>query len=1529
MPPRANVDPRVGPHGGGATTPSEITAAMLATLAGTSRLGEQRRVLQQLTEKVEEQKRAIQQQMQLKQQANVSVVGGITSAPPTRATISEPSHAKIEEQKRAIQQQIQQLTKIPVAGSVTIAQPTQATISQPSHAKPVAVVVETRDVSEPTTVQSIPLPITSHVYTPKSKSASNLAAKTHIATVDPIIEEKPQPAFSKPTALDAQPSNPPLPVDNNKVRDPVPNVARKRLSKKIATAPVISTPVVTKPVVPSVLTNTAFSGNLSLLPTSVQLLLTSGSQQTVDSDDSQPDMEATGTTGMEVKSPDDGNAPCDEVLPRNEVLPCDEVHVSKDVEKVAESDAGNNPGVKDENVLELVEKALAAIGSSGDVVGADKTAALLDPKKELQPCESDLTASNPHGDVDYRIAPAGMFPQPSQLPPVAAPQLPRQPAFWAKHDGATIRSPGVTGSIPGFEPDVMPVIEPTFAAAPPQKQRGWDPFAPDTKPPMEPAFAAGPTTVSQPPDPRERASQEPTRNMPFPPNPGHPLEPPPRMWNVRPPPVRPWGGVRPPLRFGSPMPRAPPPVFVAPQPPSPSISKTANVAPVQSGDIDERIRHPFPPGGAERPRKPPTVRPPVVLPPPPETAKPAVVPTMDLSILGKFAVEFLKEQKQKGQVGTLPSGSGGDAPDMPPPALQTVQGQSDKLPGVLPPVKAIDTDERRSSDTVQLSHQVVDRTPPQQKGHDSLGMPPPALPTVQRQSDKLPGTVPPVKAIDTDERRSSDTVQLGHQVVDRTPPQQKGHDSLGMPPPALPTVQRQSDKLPGTVPPVKAIDTDERRSSAAVQLSHQVVDRTPPQQKGRDTFREQSHKLPDAVPPVKAIDTDERRSSDNVHQVAGSAEKSLHMSNQSQVTRRDNVTSVSQQHDSLKKGDTSLAENDSRWDAFAKCVQKQDELSMQDKEKVIVIDENTNLVSENKTNATADVNDLTERCQVAKNNRKSDLTGKAKSKWLPMGAPVARPPNGAAMAPSVTVQHVADTASAPTSNTCSPKAAKVARVQLKPLGKSLIETKMPQLLDPVEAKPVLTSLAEIKLAQQSSSEVPAPVNVPRVKKSKDPTLSDVESKPQVSDKGQPKDEPYAKDKILVKHRPGRKSKGDAASVPEHVSSKSVKDKKSVNKPRGRSSSSKSSGTRHRTRSRSREKLKKERRRSRSREKRSESRRDRKRSTSKSRGRNQRATKRGSRSRSRDRDAKHARSRDGGVKRRSRSRNRDVKRRSRSRSRDRDVKRRSRSRSRDRDVKRRSRSRSRNREAKWKSRSDSRERRSSVHSERDHSERRLEGVGRRSPPSSQKIETVSRDDRGDNDERLRYGHSRDVDQRTAEHGDRDERYMQNIPSVTGQTGSADAAAQESCEKSLLEGGRDTDERLPARTSVLTSPFVSDATEPWTGQTSPGDGRPSGDTDDREPWRQHGDRDLFAEPQARFNPAAPKVPSHNDPCIPPAPFTHHPPVNQMVPPHPSAWVPRMTGPRPPFFPPPMGLPERHVFPPRGPGRGWPRGGRPGPW
>ena len=1521
MPPRVNIDPRVAPLVGGATTPSEITAAMLATLAGTSRLSEQRRVLQQLTEKVEEQKRAIQLQMQMKQQADILAVGGIANAQPTQATISESSYAKVEEQKRAIEQlmEMNQHATIQAVGSVAIAQPTQATIpepgianveeqkrameqlmemkqqamipvvqptrapiSQPSHVEPMAVAVETRNVSEPNAVQSIPLPaVTSYVPPPKPKSASSLAAKAHVATVNPIVVEKPQPAFSKQAALDAQLSKPPLPAVDKKIRDPVPNAARKRLSKKIANAPVVTPPVVTKPVVPSVLTNTAFSGNLSLLPASVQLLLTSGSQQTVDSDDSQPDTESGSTTGVEVKSPDDGNKPEDEVLPS------DEVHVENDVEKVEEFKAGNNPGVNDENVLKLVEKALAAIGSSGNVVAAEKTAAVPEPKKEeSQPCESDVTESNPHGDVDYRIAPAGGFPPLSQLPLVPAPQLPRQPAFWAKPDESTIRSPGATagpGSIPGFEPD-----EPAFTADPPQKQPGWDPFAPDTKPISEPVFPTGPVVVSQPPDD------------------AHPREPPPRMWNPpRPPAVRPLGGVRPPVRFGSTLPRAPPPVFVAPQPPPP---KTPNVAPVPSGDIDERIRAPFLPGSRGHPWQPPAVRPPIVPPPLPETAKPAVVPsinpavvvpTMDLSALGKFAVEFLKEQKQKGQVGTQPSGTGSEVPGtgMPPPALQTAQGQSDKLPDAVPPVKAIDADERCSTDNVQLSRQVVGRIPTQQKGHDALVMPPPALQiqTVREQTHKLPGAIPPVKAIDTDERRSKDTVQLSHQVVGRIPTQQKGHDALGMPPPAL-----------------------------------QI-----------QTVQQRTHKLPDAVPPVKAIDTDDRRSSDNVHHVAGSAEKSIDMSNQSQVTSReppllvqDNVTSVSLQRDGLKKGNTSLAEDDSRWDAFAKCVQKKGELSKQVKEKVIVIDEKTNLVSEKKTKAKSGVIDLTELCRVTTKNRESGVTGKVQSKWVPMGAAVTKPPNVAPMA-AVKVQHVADKSSAPTTDKRSPKAAKVARVQLKPLGKSLIETKMPQLLDPVEAKPVLSSLAEIKLPQQSSNEVPVPVNIPKVKKRKDPALSDVQSKAQVPDNIQSKDEsPPAKDNILVKHSPRSKKKRDAA-VLERVSSKKAKAKKSVDKPRSRSSSSKSSGARHRTRSRSRERLKKERRRSRSREKRSESHRDRKRSTSKSRGRNQRATKRGSRSRSRDRDAKHARSRDGGAKRR--SRDRDVKRRSRSRSRDRDVKRRSRSRSRDRDVKRRSRSRSRDREAKWKSRSDSRERRES---ERNRGERRLESVGRRSSPDIQNIETVSRDDRGDNDERIRYGHSRDVDQRTAEHGDRDERYMQNIPSVTGQTGGADADAQKSFEKSLLEGGRDTDERVPARTSVLTSPFVSDATEPWTGQTPPGDA--SGDTDDREPWCHHGDRDLFAEPQPMFDPAAPGPnvqphndprTSHNDPRMPPVTFTHPPPVNQMVPPHPSAWVPRMTGPRPPFFPPPIGLPERQPFRPRGPGRGagrgWSRGGRPGPW
>ncbi|KAK2162899.1 hypothetical protein NP493_1497g00022 [Ridgeia piscesae] len=64
------VSSLVGQLVGSATTPTEITAAMLATLAGSSGLSEQRKVLIQLTEKVEEQKRAIQQQMQLTQQTN-------------------------------------------------------------------------------------------------------------------------------------------------------------------------------------------------------------------------------------------------------------------------------------------------------------------------------------------------------------------------------------------------------------------------------------------------------------------------------------------------------------------------------------------------------------------------------------------------------------------------------------------------------------------------------------------------------------------------------------------------------------------------------------------------------------------------------------------------------------------------------------------------------------------------------------------------------------------------------------------------------------------------------------------------------------------------------------------------------------------------------------------------------------------------------------------------------------------------------------------------------------------------------------------------------------------------------------------------------------------------------------------------------------------------------------------------------------------------------------------------------------------
>lgn len=1318
----ANVGSLVGQLVVGATTPTEITAAMLATLAGSSELSEQRKVLLQLTEKVEEQKRAIQQQMELTQR-----------------------------------------TKIPLAGGSTVESLTQTTMLEPNRMEPVTVAVVTPAISVEKPVQSIPMPIvTSDLYTPKSELGLSVVTKTHVATVNPIVDNKVQPVLSEGSVSTTQPAKSSLPADSKKVPDAIPNVARKHLTVKAGI-----TPATTGVVAP-------FSGNLALLPPSVQMLLTGGAVQTPDSpcDNTQELQPATegssSSTGAEVKSPVDGN------------VSSNEVHTAKDAEKTSEDNPSNKAEIKQNSMPEFMETALSDVTPS---VGAHNAAAVRDLERTLQPPEAARVVLNPHGDVDYRIAPTGHFPTPPQLPPETGPQSSWQPAFQTKPQEASSGSPGVKA---GPQPEWAPA----FPAAVPPKQPDWAPVVPATKPLWEPAFpAATPPGVSRPADPRQRAAEERMRNAAFPPNAGRmdgsrqgegAVRP---MWNVRRPPVRPWSGAPPRLRFGAiPPPR--PPVCMPMPPLPPSIP---NAPPMPSGDIDERIRPQWPPGGDGRPWAQSGIRP--LLPQPENTeCKPAAVPTVDLSALGKFAVEFLKEQQQKGRGGVPPITSGNSSTvGMPLPA-------------------------------------------------NVLGIPSPANP------------------------------------------------ALGIRPPAPPVTRGQTDPLLG-VSVDKRSDTDERCRTDSGQPIQQVT-----------------------------------RSAAKFHDVASPSQVGS-LERQRQV--KDNVTSLSQQQGNSKQVISSLAETANQRNAK----------SMQDKVKATVSGEKANFVSEKKEGAKSDV-EVANPFQVAKNDTDSEMTGKSKSKWVPLGSVASKQPqNRAVIAPSSggTVQRVTEEVNVlPSANKGGSTPTKLTPVQIKPLGKNLIETKTSQLLDPAETKPLLTSLAEIKLAQQSESA--APVDVHSTRMLRGPTRSssgDVQNKSQPSDKCQSKVE-SSEDTTLVKPDTDSRSSGEAVSVSEQGSSKLLKDDKMNEKPRTNRTASTSrstdTGRRHRTRSRSRERIKKERRRSPSRDRYPASRRDRRRSRSKSRGRDRRAAKHRSRSRSRDREAK----------RRSRSRDRGVRRRTRSRSRGRSgVKRRSRSRSRDRDAKRRSRSRSR-------------ERRTSFRSDRGRHEKRLENVGRRSPPPPIRHERGSREERVSNDEGFSHGLPQDVDHRAAGLGDRDERYSTAIPSLGEHVGHTDTAATKSHEKNILEGSRDTDERVEVGRQVLASPFVRNAVEPWSGRAPPGESRvghirASGDTDDRDQWRHHGGQELFAEPQGRpdLTVPDPRAQPHGDAHMSPAtftrqpgdrPFTLRPPCDQAMPRGPPGWMPRMMGPRPPLVR-PVGLPEQPPFLPRGPwSRGppaGPPGGRPGPW
>ena len=1350
------VSSLVGQLVGSATTPTEITAAMLATLAGSSGLSEQRKVLIQLTEKVEEQKRAIQQQMQLTQQTNAPKTGGSTVAPSTESKMAPTSRLE----------------------PVTVAMPTLAV----SLAKP---------------VPSIPLPlVTPDLYMPKSEPSLNIVTTPPVANRNLTPDSKLQPvSSSKVSAASAQPlgSLPlrSLPAENKKVPGVIPNVARKRLAEKTGVTP------------PTTTGATPLSGNLSLLPPSVQMLLMGGPVQTPGSGSDKTHQESQ-------PAPDSSSSSANVTSPVVGGTAGDAARTVEGVEKLAQDKASDKVSIKPNST----GPTQTTTGASIDAASGNANT-VSDTERTSRPSDVDPVVLNPHGDVDYRIAPTGRFPAPPPGPPASDSQSSWQPAFQTKPQEVSTSPAG-----PKSE------WTPAFPAAVSQQQPDWAAAVPAAKPAWEPAF---PAEASRPADPRQRAAEERMRNAAFPPNAGRSDGPRqdeggvrPLMWNTRPPiqgrpPMPgPWGGAPLHPRFGA-MPRPPlPPMRMCMPPPPPSIP---NAAPMPSGDIDERIRPPWPPGGVTRPWPPSEVRPPLP-PPPPDNAvrhKPAAVLNLDLSALGKFAVEFVKEQQQKGQ-------------------------------GIIPPITSCST---------------AIAPPPA----NALGLSIPASTTSKLTSVSTHGVPLSTSARGVPPSSSAHGVPATSSIHG-VPPTSSAHGvPTIVPPPASHPVGGQPGTLLGTAT-TKSSDTDERHHNDRGQHASQVTC--------------SSAKFQDALSTSQMTNWTQQR-------LVGHG-----------------VTPLSQQPDTSKQN------------VAAKSSQK--ECAAHDKLTTTASFEKTKMASGQKEGAKSDGD------RTAKNIRVGEVAGITRSKWVPLGASVPKQPqNVAATAPpgAVTVQRASEEASAapsPGKNRATPT--KVTPVQIKQLGKSLVETKTSQLLDPVEAKPLLTSLAEIKLAQRSVNETstPTPVDVRAAKGGQQ--CSSGEKSQQPRGRGESKTEETA----LVRHNTDSRSSGEAVSVSDPGSTRSTKDGEERERERekerakaGRGSSTRSSdgGHRHRSRSRSREKQK-ERRRSHSRD-RQRRERDRRRSRSRSRGRDRdrRATKQRSRSRSHD------------GKRRSRSRERQAKRRSRSRSRDRGIKRRSRSRDReakrDRDVRRRSRSRSR-------------ERHLSFRSDRGRHERRVESDGRRSPPAG-RHERVSREDRVSNDEV--FSHSQDIDHRTTGHGDRDERYMSSIPTVGGQAGITDTTTSKPPEKPVMEGGQDTDER------VLAAPFVGNAAEPWSGRP-PRDSitgnvtRATGDKDDREQWRRRGGQELFAEQQVRLDMATGAAPRAGDPHMPPVPFARPlgdrpfmpPPPGEpmMTPPRPPpAWMPPMMAPRPPQMR-PVGPPEQLPFPPRGPDRGWPRGppgGRPGPW
>ena len=1349
------VSSLVGQLVGSATTPTEITAAMLATLAGSSGLSEQRKVLIQLTEKVEEQKRAIQQQMQLTQQTNAPKAGGSTVAPSRESKMAPTSRVE----------------------PVTVAVPTPAvSLAQP--------------------VPSIPLPlVTPHLYMPKSEPSLNVVTKPSVANRNLTSDNKlPPVSSSKVSAASAQPlgSLPlgSLPAETKKVPGVIPNVARKRLAEKTGVIP------------PTTTGATPLSRNLSLLPPSVQMLLMGGPVQTPDSGSDKT---------QESKPTPDSSSPSANVM---------SPVVGGTARPVDGVEAPTQDKASDKVSIKPTSTGPTQTTTATSTEAASNANTMSDPERTLRQSDVDPVVLNPHGDVDYRIAPTGRFTAPPPGPPASDPQSSWQPAFQTKPQEVSTSAAG-------------PKCEwiPALPASVPQKQPDWAPAVPAVKPAWEPAF---PTEASRPADPRQRAAEERMRNAAFPPNAGRSEGPRqdeggvrPLMWNARPPmqgrpPVPgPWGGAPPHPRFGA-MPHPPlPPMRMRIPPPPPSIP---NAAPLPSGDIDERIRPPWPPGGVTCPW-PSEVRPPL---PPPDNAerhKPAALLSVDLSALGKFAVEFVKEQQQKGQ-GIIPPITSCSTAMVPPPA--NALGLS-----------------RPASTTSK---------PPTVSTTSARGVPPSSSVHGMPVTGSVHGVPPPA-------------------IV---PPSSSHH------------VGGQPGTLLGTVT-TKSSDTDERHHNDRGQHASQVTCST--------------GKFQDTLSTSQVTNWTQQRS------------------------LGPSVTPLSLQPDS-KQGVANVAAKSSQKDAHLTRVSKSEDRAAQDKLTTTASVEKTKTTSDQKEGAKSVGG------RTATNVRVGEVAGITKSKWVPLGASVPKQPqNGAATAPpgAVTVQRPSEEASAapsPGKNSATPT--KVTPVQIKQLGKSLVETKTSQLLDPVEAKPLLTSLAEIKLAQRSVNETSTPGDVRAAKDAQQ--CSSAEKSQQPRGRGESKTEETAP----VRPDTDSRSSGEAASVSDHGNTRTTKDGDERERERererakaGRSSSTRSSdgGHRHRSRSRSREKQK-ERRRSHSRD-RQRRERDRRRSRSRSRGRDRERDRRATKQRSR------SRSRDG--KRRSRSRERQAKRRSRSRSRDRAVKRRSRSRDReakrDRDVRRRSRSRSR-------------ERHSSFRSDRGRHERRVESEGRRSPPASRH---VSREDRVSNDEV--FSHSQDVDHRTTGHGDRDERYMSSIPTVGGgQVGLTDTTTSKPPEKPVMEGGQDTDER------VLAAPFVGNAAKPWSGRPPPPPPPPprdsitgnvmraTGDKDDREQWRRRGGQELFAEQQVRLDIAPGAAPRMGDSHMPPVPFARPlgdrpfmppPPGEPMMtpprPPPPPAWMPPMMPPRPPQMR-PVGPPEQLPFPPRGPDRGWPRGppgGRPGPW